>query len=85
MEALSSTEMQIKDESDTESDSEGEDEEYDSRDDLSDLSDSQMVSVEMLPEEVKQEPDLAPEPNPAAASHVKIDAGENTYIIQELT
>ncbi|XP_065083685.1 uncharacterized protein LOC135705758 [Ochlerotatus camptorhynchus] len=85
VEALSSTEMQIKDESDTESDSDEEDEEFDSRDELSDLSDSQMVSVEMLPDEVKQEPDSKADPTPAASSHVKIDAGENTYIIQELT
>lgn len=89
VEALSSTEMQIKDESDSDSDpepeSDEEEEKFHSRDDLSDLSDSQMVSVEMLPEdEVKQEPDedLPPE---STSARVKIDAGENTYIIQELT
>lgn len=75
--------MQIKDDSDSEADSEAEDEDFDSRDDLSDISDSQMVSVEMLPDEVKQEPDS--KPDSAASSRVKIDAGENTYIIQELT
>lgn len=85
--ALSSTEMQIKDESDTGSEDSGtEDEDFNSRDgNLSDLSDSPMVSVEMLPDAVKEEPDSSPKPSPAPSSHVKIDAGENTYIIQELT
>lgn len=84
--ALSSTEMQIKDESDTGSDSDADDEDSNSRDDNSfELRDSPMVSVEMLPDTVKQEKDSSPDSSPTASSHVKIDAGENTYIIQELT
>lgn len=93
-EALACKDMQIKEESDSDLDSEEEDEDMDSNDGfLPVLTDSKLVDGEMLPVvKVKEEDDEDGEPLKEVAPHVvppakgiKINAGDNTYFIKELT
>lgn len=85
-EALSSRDMRIKEESDSDLDSDEEDDEMDSNDGSSVLADSKTVDVEMLPVvKVKEEPHTATAPPVPPAKRIKINAGDNTYFIKELT